>query len=196
MTLAAPDTAAPDLSHGTCRLDVAPCSLGFVLVAATSRGICAIEAGDDAVALADDFRRRFPHARRTAGAAFSHAVAEVIAFIEEPARAFTLPLDVGGTAFQQAIWRLLREIPPGETMTYGELAAKAGCPSAVRAVARACASNAIAVAIPCHRVIGKGGALTGYRWGVERKSALLKRERQAIRSPEPSRLPSSPAQTL
>ncbi|MBJ7534045.1 bifunctional DNA-binding transcriptional regulator/O6-methylguanine-DNA methyltransferase Ada [Rhodomicrobium vannielii ATCC 17100] len=158
------------------RFAVAACSLGFVLVAATQKGICAIELGDDADALATDFRRRFARACLAEDAAFSQAVADVVALVEEPSRAFALPLDVRGTVFQERIWRLLREIPPGETMTYGELAAKAGCPSAVRAVARACASNAIAVAIPCHRVVGKGGALTGYRWGVERKAALLKRE--------------------
>ncbi|WP_127076516.1 bifunctional DNA-binding transcriptional regulator/O6-methylguanine-DNA methyltransferase Ada [Rhodomicrobium lacus] len=165
------------------RFAVAPCDLGFVLVAMTEQGVCAIELGGDAEALADDFRRRFARACVAEDAAFSQAVANVVTLVEEPWRDIALPLDVRGTVFQEKIWRLLQEIPAGETMTYGELAAQAGCPSAVRAVARACASNAVAVAIPCHRVLGKGSALTGYRWGVERKDALLKRERNRPASP-------------
>jgi len=173
MTLVAAEASERDIC-----LAVAPSSLGFVLVAATEKGICAIELGDDAEALAASFRQRFARANLVSDdAAFTRTVAEVVALVEEPARPFPLPLHVRGTAFQQNIWRLLRDIPPGETVTYGDLAAKAGAPAAVRAVARACASNAIAVAIPCHRVVGKSGALTGYRWGVERKAALLMRER-------------------
>ncbi len=159
------------------RFAVGECSLGSILVAATAHGICAIELGDSPETLVKAFQDRFPNAELKGGDAdFQRVVGHVIGLIEEPKRAFDLPLHVRGTAFQQRVWEVLRSIPPGETMTYAEVAAKAGCPSAVRAVASAIASNSHAVAIPCHRVIRTGGALSGYRWGVERKAALLKRE--------------------
>ena len=103
-------------------------------------------------------------------------MAKVVGFVEAPALGLDLPLDVRGTAFQQRVWRALREIPAGSTASYTEIAGRIGAPKAVRAVAQACASNAIAVAIPCHRVVRTDGALSGYRWGVERKRALLERE--------------------
>ena len=156
---------------------VATCSLGSILVAATAQGICAIQLGDAPEPLVEALRDRFPKAELRGGDEdFERVVAQVIGLVEEPKRAFGLPLHVRGTAFQQRVWEVLRSIPPGETMTYAEVAAEAGCPSAVRAVASACAANKIAVAIPCHRVVRKGGALSGYRWGVKRKAALLKRE--------------------
>jgi AraC family transcriptional regulator, regulatory protein of adaptative response / methylated-DNA-[protein]-cysteine methyltransferase len=159
------------------RFAVGECSLGSILVAATAHGICAIQLGDTAEELVEALQDRFPKADLKGGDAdFEQIVARVVGLVEEPRRAFDLPLHVRGTAFQQRIWDILRSIPPGETMTYAEVAAKAGCPGAVRAVANACASNKLAVAIPCHRVVRKGGALSGYRWGVERKAALLKRE--------------------
>lgn len=159
------------------RYAIGECSLGSILVAATAQGICAIQFGDAPEPLIEALRGRFPKAELKGGDAdFEHVVAHVIGLVEEPKRAFDLPLHVRGTAFQQRVWEVLRSIPPGETMTYAEVAAKAGCPSAVRAVASACAANKIAVAIPCHRVVRTGGALSGYRWGVERKAALLKRE--------------------
>ncbi len=159
------------------RYAIGECSLGSILVAATAKGICAIQFGDAPEPLVEALRGRFPKAELKGGDAdFERVVAHVIGLVEEPKRAFDLPLHVRGTAFQQRVWEVLRSIPPGETMTYAEVAAKAGCPSAVRAVASACAANKIAVAIPCHRVVRTGGALSGYRWGVERKAALLKRE--------------------
>ena len=107
----------------------------------------------------------------------------VLAFIEEPAAALSLPLDLRGTAFQQRVWAALCQIPPGETRTYAEVAAMIGAPRAVRAVARSCATNPVSLAVPCHRVVGKSGDLTGYRWGVPRKAALLTRERDAASTP-------------
>ncbi len=158
---------------------MAECSLGSVLVAATAKGLCCIELGDDPQELVTRFQDRFPQAELVGGDAdFERVVAEVVGFVDDPNRGLHLPLHIRGTAFQQKVWDILREIPIGRTMTYAEVAAKAGRPSAVRAVARAIASNKIAVAIPCHRVIRTGGALSGYRWGVERKAALLAREAQ------------------
>jgi len=156
---------------------VGQCSLGSILVAATERGVCAITLGDDPDALLRDLQDRFPSARLTGGdAPFERWVAKVVGFVEAPRLGLDLPLDVRGTAFQQRVWRALREIPAGSTASYAEIATKLGEPKAVRAVAQACAANALAVAIPCHRVVRKDGALSGYRWGVERKRELLKRE--------------------
>jgi len=156
------------------------CSLGRVLVAATGRGVCAILLGDDAAALQAELRGRFPKAAlQEAGPEFAEWVAEVVAFVEHPGRseAFALPLDIRGTVFQRRVWEVLRAIPPGETLSYAAVAARLGQPAAVRAVAGACAANALAVAVPCHRVVASTGALAGYRWGVGRKQALLARER-------------------
>lgn len=159
------------------RFAVGASALGAVLVAASDKGICAISLGDDPERLVRELERQFPNAMLVAGAAaFQNTLARVIAFVEQPALGLHLPLDVRGTAFQERVWRALRKIPPGRTVTYSELAEKIGAPAAVRAVAGACAANAIAVAIPCHRVVRKGGAISGYRWGVRRKRALLARE--------------------
>lgn len=155
----------------------AKCSLGYALVAATSKGICAILLGDDVQRLERELRARFPNATIDAGdAAFDRLVATVVAFVESPDRGWRLPLDVRGTAFQQRVWEALRRVPPGSTTSYSELARRIGSPSAVRAVAQACAANPVAVAIPCHRVLRSDGSLSGYRWGVARKRALLQRE--------------------
>ncbi len=160
------------------RFAVGECSLGSILVAATGKGICAIELGDDPQALAEGLQARFPNADFAGGdAGFEEIVALAVGLVDEPARGLDLPLHVRGTAFQLRVWQVLRDIKPGRTATYKEVAALAGVPDAVRAVAGAIASNKIAVAIPCHRVIRTGGALSGYRWGVERKAALLERER-------------------
>ncbi len=160
---------------------VAECSLGAVLVAQTERGVCAILLGDDAEALVRDLEERFPKARLIGGdAKFERTVAKVIGFLEAPRLGWQLPLDVRGTAFQRRVWEALREIPPGSTTTYSELAKKLGQPRAVRAVASACAANAVAVAIPCHRVVRRDGGLAGYRWGVERKRELLRREHSEV----------------
>ncbi|MGO9484461.1 MAG: bifunctional DNA-binding transcriptional regulator/O6-methylguanine-DNA methyltransferase Ada [Rhodomicrobium sp.] len=162
------------------RFAVGECSLGSTLVAATQKGICAIELGDDPQALVEELQHRFRNATLVGGdAGFEEIVAAAVGLVEEPARGLGLPLHVRGTAFQLKVWEALREIKPGETATYKDVAAKAGVPGAVRAVGGAIASNKIAVAIPCHRVIRTGGALSGYRWGVDRKSALLARERSS-----------------
>jgi len=159
------------------RFAVGECSLGSILVARSERGVCAILLGDDPDALARELQDRFPRATLIGGdAEFERVVAQVVGFIEQPALGLELPLDVRGTAFQQRVWRALREIPAGSTVTYAEIAARIGAPNAVRAVAGACAANHLAVAIPCHRVVRRDGGLSGYRWGVERKRALLQRE--------------------
>ncbi len=122
-------------------------------------------------------RARFPRAELQNGdERFSSWVAQVVAFIEAPQQELDLPLDIQGTAFQQRVWTALREIPVGSTASYAEIAARIGQPSAARAVARACATNPVALAIPCHRVVREDGKLGGYRWGLERKQALLERE--------------------
>ena len=159
------------------RFAVGECSLGSILVAATERGVCAILLGDEPEKLVRELQDRFPRAQFLGGdRTFERLVAKVIGFVEAPRLGFELPLDVRGTAFQQRVWQALRQIPAGVTATYTDIAARIGAPRAVRAVGRACASNAIAVAIPCHRVVRNDGALSGYRWGVERKRRLLERE--------------------
>ena len=161
----------------TIRFAVGACALGAILVAATPRGICAITLGDDPDQLVRVLQDRFPQAALAGGdAAFEAMVAQVVGLVEAPGQAFDLPLDIRGTAFQQRVWQALRAIPAGQTASYTDIAAKVGAPAAVRAVAQACAANALAVAIPCHRVVRSDGALSGYRWGVERKAALLRRE--------------------
>ena len=160
------------------RFAVGPCSLGHVLVAATDRGVCAILLGDEPDALLRDLQDRFPKAALTGGDRdFEALVAQVVGLVEAPGTAATLPLDIGGTAFQQRVWQALRAIPPGRTATYAEIAQAIGAPSAARAVALACGANRLAVAIPCHRVVRQDGSLSGYRWGVARKRTLLARER-------------------
>jgi AraC family transcriptional regulator of adaptative response/methylated-DNA-[protein]-cysteine methyltransferase len=161
----------------TIRFAVGECSLGSILVAATEKGVCAILLGDKPGALVRELQDRFPRADLIgADKDFEHLVATVVGFVEAPRLGLDLPLDVRGTAFQQRVWQALREIPAGATASYTEVARRIGAPASVRAVAYACASNAIAVAIPCHRVVRADGALAGYRWGLERKRALLDRE--------------------
>ena len=161
------------------RFAVGECSLGSILVAATARGVCAILMGDDPDALARELQDRFARAALIGGdAGFERLVADVVGFIEAPRLGLDLPLDVRGTAFQQRVWQALQDIPAGKTISYTELANRIGRPKSVRAVAQACGANTLAVAIPCHRVVRNNGALAGYRWGVERKRALLERERR------------------
>ena len=161
----------------TIRFAVGECSLGSVLVAASDKGVCAISLGDDPDALVRDLQDQFPKAHLIGGdKTFERVVSRVVGFIEAPKTGLGLPLDVRGTAFQHKVWRALREIPAGSTVSYTEIAERIGAPKAVRAVARACASNHLAVAIPCHRVLRHDGNLSGYRWGVQRKNALLERE--------------------
>ncbi len=155
-------------------------AVGQLLVAATETGVCAILIGDDRDALVADLRRRFPQADiGAADASLSTVLDAVITAIEMPGETGALPLDIRGTAFQQRVWQALRAIPCGQTISYGELASRLGNPRAVRAIARACGANPIAVVVPCHRVVGSDGALTGYRWGIENKRRLLARESYA-----------------
>lgn len=162
----------------TIRFAVGECSLGAILVASSDKGVCAISLGDAAEALVEDLQDGFPRAELIGGDRdFEQLVARVVGFVEAPRTGLDLPLDVRGTAFQRRVWEALLEIPAGATSNYADIAARLGAPRAVRAVAGACAANKIAVAIPCHRVLRTDGSLSGYRWGVERKRALLGRER-------------------
>jgi AraC family transcriptional regulator of adaptative response/methylated-DNA-[protein]-cysteine methyltransferase len=159
------------------RFAVGECSLGSILVAQSAKGVCAILLGDDPDLLARDLQDRFPRANLIgADADFEKLIAKIVGFVEAPALGLDLPLDVRGTAFQQRVWQALRKIPAGSTVSYRTIAQRIGAPKSVRAVAQACAANSIALAIPCHRVVRHDGALSGYRWGVERKRALLERE--------------------
>ena len=159
------------------RFALARCSLGSILIAATERGVCAISLGDDPDALLRELQDRFPHAQLRGGdAQFERTVATVVGFVEAPAVGLALPLDLRGTGFQLRVWQALRAIPPGETVSYGEIARRLGMPSASRAVGAAVAANPVAVAVPCHRVVRSDGHLSGYHWGVARKRALLERE--------------------
>lgn len=152
-------------------------SLGAILVASSKKGVAAILLGDDPDTLVRDLQDRFPKARLVgADREYEALVAQVVGFVEAPGIGLSLPLDVRGTAFQQRVWRALREVPVGQTVSYAEIARRIGSPKAVRAVAGACAANNIAVAIPCHRVVRNDGALSGYAWGVSRKRDLLERE--------------------
>jgi AraC family transcriptional regulator of adaptative response/methylated-DNA-[protein]-cysteine methyltransferase len=164
----------------TIRIAHAESALGPVLVGATEKGVCFIGFAETRDALEGDLRARFPKARvMPAEDSLAGIVRQVVGFIAEPAAALRLPLDLRGTAFQRQVWEALQRIPLGETRSYAGLAAEMGRPEAVRAVARACAQNPVSLAVPCHRVVGKGGDLTGYRWGVPRKAALLAGEAKA-----------------
>lgn len=159
------------------RFAVGDCSLGVVLVAQSDKGICAILLGADPEALVRELQDRFPRAELLGGdAGFERCVAAVVKFVDAPATGLKLPLDVRGTVFQQRVWQALRAIPAGATLSYADVARRIGAPRSARAVAQACAANALAVAIPCHRVVRTDGTLSGYRWGIERKRALLERE--------------------
>ncbi len=164
-------------TNAEIRFAVGECSLGSILVAMSERGVCAILLGDDPDALARNLQDRFPRATLVGGdTEFEHLVARVVGFVEAPGLGLDLPLDVRGTAFQQRVWQALRAIPAGATASYTEIARRIGAPRSARAVAQACAANPLAVAIPCHRVVRNDGDVSGYRWGVERKRALLRRE--------------------
>ena len=163
----------------TIRYAIADCSLGKMIVGGTARGICMIAFDDRPEPLKEELRARFPKADlQPAEEAFNDWLETLLQFIEAPATACDLPLDIQGTAFQCRVWDALRKIPAGTTISYAELAQRIGQPTATRAVASACANNKIAVVVPCHRVVGSNGKLTGYRWGVERKRQLIERERR------------------
>jgi AraC family transcriptional regulator of adaptative response/methylated-DNA-[protein]-cysteine methyltransferase len=164
-------------SNAAIRFAVGECSLGAILVACSARGVCAILIGNDPDALARDLQDQFPQATLIGGdREFEALVARVVGFVEAPSLGLDLPLDVRGTAFQRRVWEALRDIPCGETASYSDVALRIGAPKSARAVARACAANVLAVAIPCHRVVRSDGGLSGYRWGVERKRVLLEQE--------------------
>lgn len=159
------------------RFAVGDCALGAILVASTDKGLCAVALGDDPEQLLRDLQDRFPRAGLIGGdAEFENLVARVVGLVETPEDGLDLPLDIRGTAFQQRVWRALQHIPVGRTANYAEIARRIGQPTAARAVAKACAANPVALVIPCHRVVRTDGALSGYRWGVARKSALLETE--------------------
>ena len=159
------------------RFAVGETALGAILVASSWKGVAAILLGDDPDELVRNLQDRFPKAHLIgADREYEALVARVVGFVEMPEIGLDLPLDVRGTAFQQRVWQALQEIPVGETVSYAEIARRIGSPKSVRAVAGACAANALAVAIPCHRVVRNDGSLAGYAWGVERKRSLLGRE--------------------
>ena len=170
----------PQEEHGSIasiHVTVRDCSLGSLLVAATEKGVCAILLGDEPETLTQDLRHHFPNARLIHGDRdFERHVKDVVDLVETPTSDFDGVLDVRGTDFQCRVWKALQEIPTGTTASYKEVAHRIGAPNSVRAVARACASNVLAVAIPCHRVVRADGDISGYRWGVDRKRRLLDRE--------------------
>ena len=162
------------------RTAFADCPFGRLLVGATASGVCFLGFAEPDDALMGDLRQRFPRATvMTDDAGLAEILALVLAFIAEPREALSLPLDLRGTAFQVRVWEALRRIPPGETRSYGELAKMIEAPRAIRAVARSCATNPVSLVVPCHRVVGSDGDLTGYRWGIPRKRELLAREKRA-----------------
>jgi len=159
------------------RYVVVECSLGCILVAGNAEGTLAISLGDDPELLARELQQRYPRSALSGGDPGNKKRAVLVAdYVEQPAGRLDLPLHIRGTAFQQQVWHALMQIPAGNTVSYGALARHIGRPGASRAVAAACAANTLAVAIPCHRVIRSDGALSGYRWGVDRKRILLNRE--------------------
>jgi AraC family transcriptional regulator, regulatory protein of adaptative response / methylated-DNA-[protein]-cysteine methyltransferase len=159
---------------------IGQCSLGSVLVARSEHGVCAVLLGDEPEAVIRELAQRFPGSvLLRQDEELGHSLAQVVGLVEAPGQTLNLLIDLRGTTFQQRVWQALREIPPGTTSTYTEVAGRIGSPKAVRAVARACAGNRLALVVPCHRVIGSDGALSGYRWGLERKRILLQREEVA-----------------
>jgi AraC family transcriptional regulator of adaptative response/methylated-DNA-[protein]-cysteine methyltransferase len=164
----------------TIRFATASCAVGVLLVAATGRGVCSVLLGGDPGALEDELRHRFPQATIVSDeSGLEEYLSIVLSRMTDHPAATDLPLDLRATSFQARVWEALKQIPRGTTRSYADLARALGQPSAVRAVARACASNPVAIAIPCHRVIGSDGELTGYRWGIDRKKKLLQIERES-----------------
>src|SRR5882724_2321899 len=162
------------------RFAIGESSFGSVLVAKSGRGVCAILLGDDHEVLTHDLQKRFPDtALVVADGDLEGVLAKVVRYIEKPTLGIDIPLDLQGTEFQQRVWKALLEIPLGSTASYQTIANRIGLPKSVRAVAQACGANALAIAVPCHRVVRSDGALSGYRWGVDRKCALLNREAYA-----------------
>ena len=172
----AADAMSPPPESETLCCEIHDSSVGLVLIATSACGVCAILFGDDRAVLQDEFRRRFPKATLASPTKASQSLMVGVLALVEAQTAKTPPLDLRGTDFQKRIWRALLEIPAGSTISYKELARRAGAPAAVRAVAGACAANPLALLVPCHRVVRHDGGLSGYRWGVARKRTLLERE--------------------
>ncbi len=172
-------TEAFDIDSDELRIEFGHSSLGLILVAVSKRGIRAIQIGDDAASLRSELSARFPaaHTYETTQSAIAD---KVVAMIDAGDSRIDAELDIQGTDFQRSVWSALRDIPPGSTITYAELARRIGRPAAIRAVAHACASNPLAVVIPCHRAVRSDGSLAGYRWGLARKRQLLDRESLAL----------------
>ena len=184
------EASAQKTAIQTIAFRVGTCTLGLVLVATTPRGICAILLGNDEKALLGQLRSIFPQAAlQKHNKELEVVLNRVVRFIETPAGAPDLVLDICGTAFQRRVWKALREIPAGQTATYKELALKLG--ATTQEIGEACAANTLAVVIPCHRVIRSDGGLAGYRWGVNRKRLLLQREQEMF--PDPQSLFAMPA---
>lgn len=167
-----------EASNMTIQYAIGKCALGLLLLASSDIGVCAIALGDDTEMLIQVLRNQFPkvHLIETQDA-LAQMLAKVAAFIETPAADLDITLDIQGSVFQKKVWQALQEIPLGSTASYSAIARRIGAPKAARAVAAACAANKLAVVIPCHRVVRNNGSLSGYRWGVARKSALLEREK-------------------
>jgi AraC family transcriptional regulator of adaptative response/methylated-DNA-[protein]-cysteine methyltransferase len=177
ITFTKPQTRAEAATDGreTLSYAVGKSTLGSVLMASSAKGVAAILIGDDIPVLVAELRASFPDVALRA-VDDDRLIGRVVGLVEDPSGSIDLPLDIRGTPFQEKVWAALRTIPAGATATYSDLAARVGDPKAVRAVASACAANKLAVAIPCHRVLRTDGSLSGYRWGVERKRALIERE--------------------
>jgi AraC family transcriptional regulator, regulatory protein of adaptative response / methylated-DNA-[protein]-cysteine methyltransferase len=172
-----PNTRHPNDAVDVISYAAGECALGRVLIARSAAGVCAILSGDAHEELAEDLATRFPKAELVADeAVVREDLARVIRFVDKPSEGLYLPLDMRGTAFQRRVWEKLRAIPAGRTVTYMELARWISPLASSRSVAGACAANSIALAVPCHRVVGSNGDLTGYRWGIERKRQLIKKE--------------------
>ena len=169
---------SPACTNGeTIRFATGRCPLGAIVIAASEKGLCAVLLGDNPSALLTNLRNRFPHAHIAEGAEETQTMlSDVVRMMETPARALDLPLDARGTPFQHLVWEALREVPAGATVSYGAIAKRIGRPKEAKDVAEACAANPLAVVIPCHRVVKADGSISGYRWGVKRKRALLARE--------------------
>lgn len=166
------------------RYTIVPSSIGLVLVVANDKGVCFIFLGDEPATLLGHLKRRFPSAElRDDDRGLAEWAAKIVAAWEDPAAACDVPIDIRGTAFQRAVWGALRAIPPGETVSYAEIARRVGRPKASRAVGAACGANPVAPIVPCHRVLASDGSLGGYGFGLERKRALLDRERLPKRQP-------------
>jgi AraC family transcriptional regulator of adaptative response/methylated-DNA-[protein]-cysteine methyltransferase len=158
------------------------CAFGFILIAYSEKGICAILIHNDDMPLIADLQKRFPKATLIEDESdYKHWLAQMIDFITSPKKGLKLPLDIRGTEFQQRVWQILQTIPLGTTASYTDIATQLGDPKAVRAIARACAANPIALLVPCHRVVRRDGGISGYRWGVDNKRTLIAREAHAIK---------------